>query len=821
MRLLRIQVENFGTLSQFQMDLNEGINEVIQENGWGKSTLAAFLRVMFYGLEGGRKQKLGENDRMKYQPWEQGPFGGVIEFEANGKRYICTRMFGQKEKDATFRLQDAETLLDSKDYSERLGEELFGIDRESFEKTSFIDSDAIRYRGINSAIGSKVGSVSQTDDLGNYDVAQERMNNFLNKKSAKKKTGDLYQLEDAIKELERDLKKEEPTKVHADGLKAQLERENNGLKACKAERDKAQRERNELVEKRKMLQERKRKAELEEAVTTRGEALLARQRSFGEHIPTREELRNLQMAAKAMSDYGIRAESVQQASGNERLERLKRYFRSGVPSEAEVSEQIGNCNALQDGLQRVLHLEEQAEAEKQALEASEEELKRLEAAADLAAAEKKKAAAQRRLFGILALAAGVILGGVTLALRLNALLYIPAGVLLLAGLVLLLSPLLSAKVQEDTPMGEAQLIRRRQEERKQRISEIKKEQEDLAAANLAKEAAVRAFLEQREIIYSRADAESLLYEIKNYRAEYLALLREEEEKQENARKLAQEGAELRTQLEASLQGMGLAQTFLPEQHAAILEWIGMTQQKLTTYENEKREKENAEEALKSFMEARKSLDFTQLEALSEEKLVERDAELEAQLQGFSEQESGIVGTIKGIEQGLNEDYDTLDELCEKRERLEALQEQRDGLAARYAIVEKTEEYLRTAKEAFIAKFMQPVKSAFDTYYEMVTGRPGSGAEFQIDANMNIFRKEAGEYHEVETQSEGYGEVIGLCIRMALLDVMYEKEGPPVILDDPFAGMDAKHLEGTKKFLEKVAGKYQILYFTCHESRGMV
>jgi uncharacterized protein YhaN len=104
---------------------------------------------------------------------------------------------------------------------------------------------------------------------------------------------------------------------------------------------------------------------------------------------------------------------------------------------------------------------------------------------------------------------------------------------------------------------------------------------------------------------------------------------------------------------------------------------------------------------------------------------------------------------------------------------------------------------------------------------LVTGRLGSGAEFQIDANMNIYRKEVGEFRDVEAQSEGLGEVIGLCIRMALLDVMYEKEGPLVILDDPFSGMDAKHLEGTKKFLEKVAGKYQILYLTCHESRGMV
>ena len=85
--------------------------------------------------------------------------------------------------------------------------------------------------------------------------------------------------------------------------------------------------------------------------------------------------------------------------------------------------------------------------------------------------------------------------------------------------------------------------------------------------------------------------------------------------------------------------------------------------------------------------------------------------------------------------------------------------------------------------------------------------------------MNIFRKEAGEYHDVETQSEGYGDMIGLCIRMALLDVMYEKEGPLVIMDDPFVKLDQEQLEGAQHFLETISKKYQILYLTCHEARS--
>ena len=61
-------------------------------------------------------------------------------------------------------------------------------------------------------------------------------------------------------------------------------------------------------------------------------------------------------------------------------------------------------------------------------------------------------------------------------------------------------------------------------------------------------------------------------------------------------------------------------------------------------------------------------------------------------------------------------------------------------------------------------------------------------------------------------------MIGICMRFALLDVMYKQEKPMIIMDDPFVNLDANHLEGAKEFLKSVAGEYQILYFTCHEDR---
>ena len=58
MRLLSCHIENFGKLHEFDMDFDNGLNVILQDNGWGKSSLAAFLKVMFYGFSGDAKRIL-------------------------------------------------------------------------------------------------------------------------------------------------------------------------------------------------------------------------------------------------------------------------------------------------------------------------------------------------------------------------------------------------------------------------------------------------------------------------------------------------------------------------------------------------------------------------------------------------------------------------------------------------------------------------------------------------------------------------------------------------------------------------------------------
>ena len=132
MRILSVHVENFGKLSDVNIDFQEGTNIIKEDNGWGKSTLATFIRALFYGLEGDNKRDDISCERKRFAPWQGGAFGGSMVFETHGKTYYLSRFFGSKAAEDSFELRDVATNLPSADYSDKIGEELFHINSESF-----------------------------------------------------------------------------------------------------------------------------------------------------------------------------------------------------------------------------------------------------------------------------------------------------------------------------------------------------------------------------------------------------------------------------------------------------------------------------------------------------------------------------------------------------------------------------------------------------------------------------------------------------------------------------------------------------------------
>ena len=108
MKLLHMHADDFGGLHQYDYDFEEGLNVVLHDNGWGKTTMAAFLKAMLYGFDTKRSKDITENERKRYRPWQGGKYGGYLDFEAEGKKYRVYRTFGETPRFDTAKIKDLE-----------------------------------------------------------------------------------------------------------------------------------------------------------------------------------------------------------------------------------------------------------------------------------------------------------------------------------------------------------------------------------------------------------------------------------------------------------------------------------------------------------------------------------------------------------------------------------------------------------------------------------------------------------------------------------------------------------------------------------------
>lgn len=171
MKLCSLYIENFGALSQYSLTFNEGVTVVQEPNGFGKTTLAEFIRAMFYGFP--RKAKtLDKSKRQKYTPWNGGKFGGNLVFEHQGQRYRIERTFGATPKGDTFTLIDLTTNKKSTRFSEEIGLELFQLDADSFERSTYMPQQPDSGSLTTDSIQAKLADlVEDRGDVGNYDNA--------------------------------------------------------------------------------------------------------------------------------------------------------------------------------------------------------------------------------------------------------------------------------------------------------------------------------------------------------------------------------------------------------------------------------------------------------------------------------------------------------------------------------------------------------------------------------------------------------------------------------------------------------------------------
>ena len=207
MKIKELYIENFGKLSKFKLTCSDGLNSFTEDNGYGKTTLSVFIKTMFYGFDDTRRQSLDENDRKKHTPWQGGAFGGYLVYEKDGTAYRIERTFGTKAAEDTFRLYNLNTGRAVVSSQTSLGEELFGIDRDGFERTVFLSEKNLSVKNTNQSISAKLSNlVGANGDIGDFDDAIKLLDErrkFYQKRGG---AGEIRDVVDEISALEYKIK---------------------------------------------------------------------------------------------------------------------------------------------------------------------------------------------------------------------------------------------------------------------------------------------------------------------------------------------------------------------------------------------------------------------------------------------------------------------------------------------------------------------------------------------------------------------------------------------------------------------------------------
>lgn len=812
MRILRLYIAGFGNMQDQSFQFEHGVNVISRPNGWGKSTLAAFIRSMFYGLGDSRARSVAENPRKRYAPWQGGSFGGNLEFEADGKCYRIERFFGAKESEDTFALYALDTGKISNDYSECVGEELFGIDADGFTRTVFMDASAHVHgkveKNANNSINTKLNHLLEAEnDLGNYEQAMEAL---VKRKRYYKTTGErgeIYAGERRLVALQSEIELCLAQKQQALELEQEIAQLSPAVKDCETRMNGLREQLSRAVtyrERRSVLDTYSRMRSEITALKRRADAV---RESFDGELPTVADAERHQMLAGQLRTLQGRAQQVlADKSAEQRLLELAPAFENGVTPIGEIDKALEICHDLRDIEGEIRNLAARAAS----LQAQIDEIG--DPTPPKVGKQGKKAVAGK-VFGVALAALSVIMlvAAAVLLLISRVALGIVCGIGGIAMLVFAVLVLLRA-------VSAAQLSGRAKRaadaavklETKRRLGEEREQM--LARAQMYKEkyadlATVPVTLAQKHGLDVSGGYIGALTSLRHTTEQYLRAGEQRDARAELYQGILQEADEVWDGISLFLGRWN--KPFTREDCAFVLAELRTVLSDLQRLQDEIAAKESA---------ARQYALENNVRALAESGAREEDALLDAEqisaewelAQAEYKEKTAHLSALSQKAEMLFEKADAYGALVAEKQALEdTLRVQR----ANYDAIVLAEKFLEQARENLSSRYLTRMKDAFAS---RMCDLDTQAMQFTMDTDFTVMLMEKGKSRSIEYLSSGWRDMVGFCLRLALVDGLFDTQKPCLILDDPFVYLDTEHARAAGALLDKLAGEYQILYLTCKD-----
>lgn len=879
MQIKSIEIENFGNFHNWKQDFSDGVNSVIKENGWGKSTLAAFIKAMLYGLEergSRRKERPGAFDRERYFPWNGGKFGGSMTFSDGTGEFCITRFFdGTKASGDTKEVIDLASNLPAAKFAGKTepGLILFGIDRDSFERSCFVTLDREKAPALNDSINAKLNNLlDASDDVGNFEAADARLKKACEVyrmprsektviKRLETEIGDCTEKLSEMAELEESLEK---TSALLDETVRRKTLEEAELKKIEGRKENII-----LFEKKKLFQNLTRRTD--EAEDMQKKLLDA----FKGTVPDELELSALTQKNNRLA--ALKSEMERLSVTPEKRESycaLKDFFQGDIPSYEEVE----NCQR---------NIDERKELLKTAAGLSLDEF------------QKEKFSRFQRMFSNVQISPSVIktqLDRISELGRMNSEMVekstvkkqLEQGVLeeskrkkinftvclsvfsviftscLGAGLLFLFQkkpPLifvscLAVSLAAMLGLVVVVLKPRKKSESEKALSAIAEEISALEKDIEVQKIALSSFISS---IHPEARLENAQFELSKIESEYndFAELGEKKKKYdslvENNPRLSSVSSEIQSftvrfekqcgtsdedkilsLVRTRLQAFSSLEGSISRYDSALHEFESTKQELLHTLEKFNTDRTQSFEEQLSFISGaaydlknlrlnisslKKEIeDFSAANNIEEILAAREEKESLAEINREFEEANSRINSFENQRAQYQSAVVNMENELEKRpdleNRLSAAKEDLKKAEKRAEVLFSARSFLKEAYDSLSNRYMGKMTGAFEKYVSALS----DGKEISIDRNLDVSIKGEGSRYGTEFFSEGYRDLVNFCTRLALVSAMFPEEKPVLILDDPFVNLDEKKIENARKLIEQTAENLQVLYFACHETR---
>ena len=860
MRLISCHIENYGKISNTDINFNSDLTSFCEANGYGKTTLASFLKAMFYGLDSIRNTDKEFKERRHFYPFGGGNFGGHVTFVWKGKTFKVERYFDEKSE-----VKDTVTVycngVYAPEYGADIGEKIFEIDKQSFERTVFIAGADIEISSTSS-INTKLNNfIEGGDDDTNLAAALKRLED-KGKEYKKSRQGlGLIQLESGqINDLSEKILNLRTIEAglaakyaRLDGIDARIKELNDRISEAQSSNVvlKEWEHYDSLV-----ADAAKKQAEIRETVDR-----------YPYGMPTAEEIE--QLSAALERDKTLKAQGLNKQFTDEDVAKfaaLQVKFEEGVPEDSalcEIEKNIAKSDALSHDIKSLnsIHITEKEAALRQKFNyrtPTQPEIAELEVKVQrYKEAEKRHASlpdfvtadayvpaqvqkSPSKLFIALAAISALLLAGGAVAvffqtvvgailLGIGAVGLVADGFLYLNKKTNARNAVQSAPVQTENPQkaeaakaldgifseiqaflapygytlsnGVAFAVASLKEDLKS-YSEILNAAEQ-TAQNLTDKTAEKQSLDlQISAFFTKYGAvgDTAVGKLSALRTDISSFKSLQKRKQASAlteEDLQQNIAKNRIHIDVFCQKYHVGTDIIAEKIKSIsADFISLRNAKIALNELNARAAEYMQQ--KNLCE-RPSADVIDIKELNEQLIKAQD------------DKNFLFTEIKNDESQVEQLEDFKNERDAAKERVAEYK-------AEYDLISKTIDSLNQADRNLKDKYVKPIRDQF-LYYSALLEKT-LGEKFTMDLNFEVRFESNGRERSEKHLSSGQRSICALCFRLALIDNMYAEEKPFLILDDPFASLDEAHIQKVKTLLKELSKKVQIIYLACHSSRAM-